>query len=316
VRAVPSLVQPERSLRRAGYPARATLNGSGHDGFAQSMTGAPAPLAWSFDPLEVVPIGLAALLYARRAAQLARHGRPVPLRRRIGFGAGLAVVLLALVSPIDAIGEERLFSVHMLQHVLLGDLGPLLVVLGLDGRLLRPLLAFRPFRALRVLAHPAVALPLWAIDLCAWHVPFLYDAALRHAPVHACQHLLFFAFGALMWAALFEPLPGPRRFGAPWKAAYLVSMWVVWLALSQVFLWSGHAYYAPYLDVPRTWGLGPLADQRAGGGVMLVEGSFTMLGVLVWLLFRLFGESEARQRLLEGGADPAVAARAARYGRT
>ena len=85
--------------------------------------------------------------------------------------------------------------------------------------------------------------------------------------------------------------------------------------LSQVFLWSSHAYYSPYFDVPRTWGLSLIADQRAGGGVMLVEGSFTMIGVLVWLLFRLFAESEARQQLIDAGVPPLTAARAARYRR-
>lgn len=279
------------------------------------MISAPAPLSPTFDPVELVPLALAVGLYARRAAVLAGRGRPVPRRRLVAFGSGVAVVAIALVSPIDVIGEERLFSVHMLQHVLLGDLGPLLVVLGLDGRILRPLLAIRWLRALRALAHPAVALPVWAVDLCAWHAPVLYDAALRHNAVHACQHLLFFVCGALMWAALFEPLPGPARFRVPWKGAYLLGMWCVWLALSQVFLWSDHAYYALYLHVPRTWGLSPLADQRAGGGVMLVEGSFTMLGVAVWLLFRLFAESESRQVLLDAGADPVRAARASRYGR-
>jgi putative membrane protein len=274
-----------------------------------------APLSWTFDPLELLPLALAAGLYARRVVVLQRRGLSVPRRRFAAFGAGVVVVALALASPVDAIGEERLFSVHMLQHVLLGDLGPLLVVLGLDGRLLRPLLAIRTLRSLRVLAHPAAALPLWAVDLCAWHLPVLYDAALRHDAVHACQHLLFFACGALMWAALFGPLPGPARFRAPWKCAYLLGMWCVWLALAQVFLWSGDAYYAPYVHAPRTWGLGPLLDQRAGGGVMLVEGSFTMLGVAVWLLFRLFAESESRQALLDAGLDPALAARASRYGR-
>lgn len=275
----------------------------------------PAPLTWTFEPAEIVPLAAVAAAYARRALTLRRRGRPVPLRRWLFFASGVAVVALALVSPIDAIGEERLFSVHMLQHVLLGDVGPLLVVLGLDGRLLRPLLRLRAIRSLRVLAHPLVALPLWAIDLCVWHLPAFYDAALRNNTVHACQHILFFTLGALMWAALFEPLPGPRRFGMAWKSVYLLGMWVVWLALSQAFLWSGHPYYAPYLHVSRTWGLGPLSDQRAGGGVMLVEGSFTMIGVLVWLLFRLFAESEARQQLIDAGVPPLAAARAARYRR-
>jgi putative membrane protein len=188
-------------------------------------------------------------------------------------------------------------------------------VLGLSGPLLRPLLALHPLARLRMLAHPLVAFPLWAADLAVWHLPALYDAALAHPAVHALQHGLFFACGAAVWTALLEPLPGPQWFGASRKVVFLIVMWFWSLGLSQVFLWSHHAFYAPYVRAPRTWGLSALADQRLGGGVMLVEGSFVMLGALVWLLLCWFGESEARQRLLDAGVDPASAARAARYGR-
>jgi cytochrome c oxidase assembly factor CtaG len=270
---------------------------------------------WSLEPVQLAGVLVAAALYARRVAVLRQRGRMVPGWKLGCFAAGLAVVLLAFVSPIDAIGEERLFSVHMLQHLLLGDVGPLLVVLGLNGPLLRPLLALRPIARLRAVAHPVAAFVLWATNLCVWHLPTLYDAALRNAGVHALQHGLFFACGALVWAALLEPLPGPQWFGAGRKAVFLVAMWFVSLALSQVFLWSGHAFYARYAHAPRTWGLSPAADQRLGGGVMLVEGGFVMLGLLIWTLLRWLRESEARQRLVDGGVDPATAARAARYGR-
>jgi putative membrane protein len=215
------------------------------------------------------------------------------------FYGGLAVVVVALVSPIDTIGEERLFWVHMCQHVLIGDVAPFLVVLGLNGPLLRPLLVFRPVQRLRVLAHPAIALPLWAADLAVWHVPVLYDAALAHDSVHALEHGLFFVGGALVWSTLFGVLPGPRWFGTGARALYLTGMWFYSLALSSVFLWSRHPYYPPYVHAPRTWGFSPLADQQLGGGVMLLEGSLVMLGVLVWLGLRWFAESEARQRAFE-----------------
>jgi putative membrane protein len=260
---------------------------------------------WNLDPLEICLVAAAGALYGRRAWTLARRGRTVPRRRVAAFAAGLCVILLALVSPIDTIGEERLFSVHMLQHLMLGDLGALLLVLGLDGRLLQPLLRFRFVHRLRLLAHPLVALPLWAANLCLWHVPALFDAALRNDGVHALQHSLFIAFGMLLWAALLEPLPGPAWFTAPWRIPYVLGMWLVMLVLSQVFIWSGHVYYIRY-------GLG---DQRAGGGVMLVESVFTMLPALVWVLLQVLRESEARQRLVDAGATPATAARAARYGR-
>src|SRR5204862_5282259 len=122
-------------------------------------------------------LALAAARYGRRARTLARRGRPVPWPRLAAFAAGLLTLFVALASPIDTIAEERLFSVHMLQHLLLGDAGALLLVLGLDGRLLRPLLRLRFVYRLRFLASPLVALPLWAASFCAWHVPALFDAA-------------------------------------------------------------------------------------------------------------------------------------------
>ena len=242
-----------------------------------------------------------AVVYARRFATLGRQARAPAAWRALAAGAGLALLVGASAAPL-----ESHFATHMVQHLLLGDLGPLLLVLGLTGPLLRPVLAVRPVRALRLLAHPLVALPLWAFLLVLWHVAPLYDAAQRHEGVHALQHLAFFAAGSLLWAAILEPLPGPAWFTAAWKLPYVVGMWLVSLTLSQVFIWSSHSYYLHY----------SLDDQRAGGGVMLVEGSFVMLGVVVWLLLRVFRESEARQQLIDSGVAPEAAARAARYGRT
>src|SRR3954451_16702917 len=224
---------------------------------------------WNFDPLELSVLALAAALYWRRARTLARRGRPVPWPRLAAFAAGLLTLFVALESPIDTIGEERLLSMHMFQHLLLGDVGALLLVLGLDGRLLRPVLRVRLVHRLRVLAHPLVALPLWAANFVVWHLPALSDAALRNDAIHALQHSLFVAFGMLMWAALIEPLPGPAWFTAPWKIPYVLGMWLVMLVLSQVFIWSSHVYYAPYAHDAALWGLSPLAHQKARGRARL-----------------------------------------------
>jgi cytochrome c oxidase assembly factor CtaG len=148
-----------------------------------------------------------------------------------------------------------------------------------------------------------------------WHVPYFYDAALAHPALHALQHSLFFACGALAWSVLFEVLPGPVWFSTGRRAVYLVVMWFVSLGLASFLLWYRHPLYAPYVRAPRTWGFSPLADQQLGGGVMLLEGSFIMLGVLIWLGLRWFAESEARQRLVDAGVDAPAAARMVRYGR-
>jgi cytochrome c oxidase assembly factor CtaG len=272
-------------------------------------------LNWTADPTQVVPLALVAVLYATRVLRLRRRGRGAPRRAVACFAGGVVVLAFAVVSPIDTIGEERLFWMHMLQHVLIGDVAPLLIVLGLTGPLLRPVLALPGVIRLRALAHPLVALPLWAADLAAWHVPALYDAALETDAVHALEHACFFAFGAFLWAALLEPLPGPEWFGAGKKIVFVIVLWFYALGLSQLFIWSTHPFYPPYVHAPRLWGTTPLSDQRLGGGVMLVESSFVMLGALVWVLLRWWSESEQRQRLLDEGVDPRVAARAARYGR-
>ena len=259
-------------------------------------------MGWSFEPAQLVPIVVVALLYARRALTLARRDRPVPPAKLAAFGAGLAVLVLAVVSPVDSIGEERLFSVHMLQHLLIGDLAPLLLALGLAGPLLRPLLAPRPMQRLQVLTHPLVALPLWALNLCVWHLPVLYDAALEHSLVHALQHVCFLAGGLLLWSTLLGLLPGPRWYGLGARFASLGFVWVVGAALANVFLWSDTAYYSPYVHAPRTWGLSPLDDQRAGGGVMLVEMTLVVAAVFVVLGLRWLEDAERRQRRLEARA--------------
>ena len=110
----------------------------------------------------------------------------------------------------------------MLQHVLIGDLAPLCLVIGMTGPVLRPVLALRPVERLRVLTHPFVALPLWALDLYVWHIPYLYEAALHNTVVHAVEHASFFTFGALMWAPVLETLPAPVWFGTGWKLGYIV----------------------------------------------------------------------------------------------
>ena len=121
--------------------------------------------------------------------------------------------MLALNSPIDALGEQHFFFLHMTQHVMLGDLAPLSSCVGLTGPVLRPVLASRSVERLRILAHPLVALPVWAVNLYVWHIPFLYDAALHHDSVHALEHFLFFTCGCLMWEPVVETLPAPAWFG-------------------------------------------------------------------------------------------------------
>jgi putative membrane protein len=170
--------------------------------------------------------------------------------KRLCLAAAVTILVLASVLPLDG-----RFAAHMVQHLLIGDVAPLLVVVA--------------FRRPRV--QPLVALPAWAANVAFWHVPAIYDAALRHTLVHALQHASLFGGGLLLWGGLLGAATSVRRL------AYAGGMTIVNLALSQVLLWSSRPFYAGY----------GLADQRAGGGVMLVEGSGVMLAVVAWLLWRL-----------------------------
>ena len=270
---------------------------------------------WALDPLQLVPLLVLAAGYWLRAGELARRGRPQPALRQAAFYAGVVVLALAVTSPIDTVGEDRLFYVHMIQHLLLGDIAPLLIVLGLTGPMLRPLLAARPVQRLRELAHPLVALPVWALNLCVWHLPALYEAALRGPAVHALEHALFFTTGALMWGAVVEPLPGPAWFGSGWKSAYTLAVRTVQAGVANVFLWSSVAFYDAYAAGERASGITAQEDQSIAGGIMLVEGAVVTLVVFAWLFLRWTSESELAQTMIDEGRDAGRSARAARYRR-
>jgi len=259
---------------------------------------------WTFDPLQLAPLAAAALGYGMRVRTLRRRGQAPP-RWRIGlFSLGIALLFLALASPVAAVGEGELFSAHMLQHVVLGDLAPLCLLGGLSGPILRPLLALRPVERLRVLANPAVALPIWAVNLYVWHVPFLYEAAVRHSSVHALEHVCFFTAGLVMWLPVLETLPAPEWFGTGFKLGYIAIVRLLETVLGNVFLWAGTVFYPVYADGDELWGISPLRDQGLAGAVMMLEGSLVTIGALAWLFLRLAKEGELRQELLERGLDP------------
>jgi len=257
-----------------------------------------AHVAGIFAPLEVVPITVAAILYWHRAMVLAWEDRPVPLWRQLCFGSGLALIAIALFSPIGHISEELVIA-HMGEHLLIGDLASLLLVLGLTRSLLQPLLAIRAFNRLQVLAHPLVALPLWALNFYLWHLPALYEAAYGAAPMHAIEHATFLFLGCLMWMPVFGPLPKPEWFNAGWKVGYVIAVRFAGAILGNVLMWSGSVLYPVYAPGERYWGISALADQSTAGVIMMIEGTFLALGVLAWTFFEVAREGSEKQRLLE-----------------
>jgi cytochrome c oxidase assembly factor CtaG len=271
-----------------------------------------ATSGWSQAGLSTVLVAVYAVPYAVRARTLARRGRPVPAWRRACFAAGLVLLAFAVSPPMDRWADERL-SLHMLEHVLLGDLAPLLIVLGLTGPLLAP--ALRRFGGLRGLGHPVPALALWVAGLFLWHLRASYELAVDHDLVHVAQHACFFVFGANLWLALLGPLPKPAWFGNGARLAYLLAAWVAGAALANAFLWASHPLYPHYAATAAAAGRSALADQAAAGGVMLVEQSTVVFVLLGWLLARTLRDAGRRQELAELAARQGVALDARRIAR-
>jgi cytochrome c oxidase assembly factor CtaG len=262
----------------------------------------PVPLAHvgsgTYEPLQLLFPVAAGIAYYRRARTLSGEGRPISLSRRVSFGAGLALLFASLVSPVAHLGEELLLA-HMAQHLVMADIGALLIVLGLTGPVLQPLLRIRFFDRLRVLAHPAVALPLWVANLYVWHLPALYQGALGNELVHALQHATFVAFGINMWMSLFGPLPMPSWFGNGAKLGYIVAVRLAGALLANVLIWSETVFYPDYAPGEAEWGLSALNDQSVAGSIMMIEGSILTILLFGWLFLKAAREGEERQRLLE-----------------
>ena len=236
--------------------------------------------------------------YRFRCTTLARRGRPVPRWRRVCFAAGALLIVVAFTPPFDRLGDQ-LVSVHMAQHLLLGDIAALLVALSLSGAVLGPLLRRRSLAALRRLSHPLVAFPLWAIDLYVWHVPGFYQLAQRDDLVHALQHVMFFGFGLNMWIPLFGALPLPEWFGQGARLGYVVAVRLAGMVLANVLIFSDSALYPHYAGGEARHGVSAITDQRIAGSIMMIEGMVLAIALFAWLFFRWDAEAERRQSLLD-----------------
>jgi putative membrane protein len=230
-----------------------------------------------------------AVPYAVRARTLARRGRPVPAWRIWCFAGGLVVLIVAVSPPVlDEAGSR--FVSHMAEHLLIADVAALLLVLGLTGPVLAPLLRVRAIDRLRVLSHPVVAFALWTANLYLWHLAWAYEAALRHELVHVLQHVLFLLLGINLWMPLFGPFPKPEWFGNAAQLVYIVVVRFTGAVLANVFVWSGTVFYGWY---------GDLGDQSAAGAVMMVEESLFTVALFGWLFMKWMREGDERQEILE-----------------
>lgn len=287
--------------------------GAYHTGHAGPSAQASTDLAdlWAVPPVEVAAILIAGVLYWARVRRLPGV---VAGWRRACFGAGLAVLLVAVCSPLGGVAQQGLLAGHMLQHTLIGAVAPLLLLLGMPRPFVEPLLSPAWRDRLTRLQHPAVAFPVWAAGTILWLLPGVHHAVLESPVLWIVQQASFLVLGLVMWAPIVESLPAPAWFGTAWKGVYMTGVWVVGLAIANVYWFSGTAFYDSHAQAALAWGFDPLEDQANAGTVMMVLHCLLAFGAITVLFFRQAREGELRQRLVEAGLDPVRVESAIRSG--
>jgi len=263
---------------------------------------------WTWEPQLLLLVVVASLVYWRGWTVLRRtNPRQFDAARLTCFLSGLAVAVVALISPLDALGELRL-SLHMLQHLLLMMVAPPLLWLGAPALpLLRglptyiqrewvgPFLRPGPVQTfLHGLTHPAVCwlLPITAVWL--WHLPSLYELALANPTWHKAEHLTFLAAGMLFWWPVIQPYPSHARWSRWAMIPYLLLADVQNTVFSAIFCFSPSVIYAHYAALPHFGQSDPLTDQALAGAIMWIPGSILFLAPVAWLLLQLLGRSPAQ----------------------
>jgi cytochrome c oxidase assembly factor CtaG len=260
-----------------------------------------ADYSWSFEPGVLVAVAAVSWVYVARWRRVRRDDGPRAASgwRLASFLAGNLVTLAALVSPVDSLAEQ-LLAMHMVQHVLLLDVAPILLLCGLTRVLLRPVTRRlqRVERAAGPLAHPAFAVFAYAAGIWLWHIPAAYDAAARHAAVHALEHLTFASVGLLYWWHLISPIRS-RLLRGLGPVVYMVSTKLIVGLLGIGLTFAPHALYPFYEHGPHIWGLSAGTDQSVAGAIMALEQTLVMGIALAVLFIRALEQSEREEQRAE-----------------
>lgn len=259
-------------------------------------------------PILIVLVLVGAYVYRWRQVRKVNGPRGAGWIKLTAWLGGVLCIAIALISPIDTLADQ-VFAMHMVQHVLLIDFAPILLIAGLSKVLLRPVArtVLDLERALGPIAHPAFAVCFYVGSMWFWHIPALYDLALEHSGIHVLEHTFFLSAGLLYWWHLLSPVRGRHLTGlAP--VAYMASTKVL-VGLLGIFLtFAPDSLYSFYEDHPQVWGLHPSDDQALAGAIMAIEQSIVMGVALAYLFVRALGESERAQEREDRYLDEAEAA--------
>jgi putative membrane protein len=258
---------------------------------------AAANTSFSLAPGPILIVLLLAGLYVHRWRQVRAAGstRGASWGRLACWMGGILALFIALVSPIDNLADQ-VFAMHMVQHVLLLDVAPVLLILGLTKVLLRPIArtVLDAERALGPIAHPLFAICFYVGAMWVWHLPALYDLALKHSGVHVIEHTFFISAGLLYWWHLLSPVRG-RHFGGLAPVGYMLSTKLAVGLLGILLTFAPHALYDFYKHQDPVWGLSANDDQALAGAIMAIEQSIVMGVALAYLFVRALAESDRAQ---------------------
>jgi cytochrome c oxidase assembly factor CtaG len=250
----------------------------------------------------LIGVAVLAILYtlAWRRGRAAESAHKPGWGRMALFVIGLLAILAALVSPLDGLGDQ-LLVMHMVQHIILLDIVPICLILSLNKVLLRPVT--RKLNGIErragYLAHPAFAVLLYAGVMWGWHIPALYDAALRNTSIHALEHVCFAFAGALYWWHILSPIRSRMRLGGLGPISYMVSTKLLVGVLGIVLAFAPASFYPFYEHHAHYWGLSPSEDQSMAGLTMALEQSIVMGIALVVVFVQMLNESEREAQRAE-----------------
>jgi cytochrome c oxidase assembly factor CtaG len=257
---------------------------------------------WNLEPSILIGTALITGLYLFAIGPYRKRRFPeeaVRSAQTFAFLAGVFIMFLALVSPLDELGDSYLFSAHMLQHLFLTIVGPPLLLLGTPEWLVNQALDNRiVFQIAKVLTYPVVAFFLFNADFWLWHAPPLYNATLENQTIHILEHLTFIFFGLCYWWPIFSPskkLP-PLHIGGQILYLFLSGMPSVLLGAGLTF---SPPLYAPYIAAPRVWGISAATDQQLGGLIMWVPVSIFYIVIMSILFIRWMLQQEEKQQARE-----------------
>jgi putative membrane protein len=268
--------------------------------------------SWNFDPIAILALVAASYVYTRMYRRAASRSDAVGAGHWVPYAAGIVVIAIALLSPIEAIGDGWLLSAHMLQHVLLSDVAPALIVLGLRSPVLQLGLAKPALRAvapggrwggvLGLLTSPWVAIPLWATATWVWAIPAVFDFAVQHSVVHALEHATLFYTGLALWWLIVDPLPRVRLRPSGERLALLGFTRLASAAICVPLTWMTSVQYPLYASAPRGFGLSAIADQQlAGAGMCFIE--FLVFGIAFAAVFiSMLGREDSHAAVAERAA--------------